>query len=166
MAVTNEKSAQVTNQDANPPSMNPAYDSGGKVKIQMCEFTQGAAAGDATSTMLLCRIPAGQGRILKKLSVLTWSAFGASRTLDVGYSAHTKRDGTAVSAGVDILEDGRDVSAAGGAGVVLGAGTNADDAVVFTYDSKAPIDILATVAGGTIPAAATITGWIAYVPNE
>lgn len=166
MAVTNEKSTQVSNQDATPVTGNPSHEVYSKLKIFRFKHTQGANAGDAGSDAILARIPAGQGFILKQLSVISWTAFGAARTLDIGYKAHTKRDGTAVPAGLDILEDGRDVSAANVKGVVMGTGTNADDLPYYEYDSKAPIDIVATVAGGTWPAGAIVEGWIAYTSAD
>ena len=162
MAVTTEKSTQVSNADALPPIENPSYLVGGKLRYHYFIHTQGAAAGDDGSSATVARIPSGQGVIFKQLSLIRFTAFGASRVMDIGYAAHTKRDGTAVSAGADLIEDGRDVSAANAKGVLLGTGTNADDSPLFVYDSKAPIDIVAKVTGGTWPAGAVIEGWIVY----
>ncbi len=165
MAVTNEKSDQVTNQDATPPTMNPAYFSGAKLRVQYFKHTQ-SVAGDDGSSVTLCRIPAGQGVIFKQLSLIRWTAFGSSRVMDIGYAAYTERDGDAVSAGADIFEDGRDVSSANLKGVILGTGTNADDLPMYIYDSKAPIDVKALVTGGTWPLNAVVEGWICYASNE
>lgn len=166
MAVTNEKSTQVTNEDATPRVNNPAYEAGNPVRYRYFTFTQGAAAGDATSTALLCRIPAGQGHILPAMSRVSHSAFGAARTLDVGIEAHTNRDlTTAVAKVADNILDGLDVSAAGASD--MGSGTNADGASIpYDVSDVEGVDILATVNVDTIPAAATLTGWIAYVPNQ
>lgn len=168
MAVTNEKSTQVTNQDATPQVKNAKFEEGGMVKYLFFSFTQGVAAGDAGSTATLCRIPGGQGKVLPKLSHIAWAAFGAARTLDVGIAAHTKRDGTTQSAQSDVIDDGRDVSSAGNG--LMGAGTNGAQSVAYdiggTTGQVARADVVATVAGGTIPAGTTLTGWIAYVPNE
>ncbi len=165
MAVENLKSNQVTNQDAVPPVPNPAHEVGAKIRYIYFKHTQ-PVAGDDGSTVILARVPAGYGHILKQLSLISWSAFGASRVMDIGYAAYTEVDGDAVSAGVDILEDGRDVSAANLKGTVLGTGTNADDLPVYSYNSKAPVDIVAKVTGGTWPLNATVEGWIAFAVTK
>ena len=168
MAITNEKSTQVTNQDANPQIKNPKFQMNGDQKYMFFNFTQGAAAGDAGSTALLVRIPGGQGHILPVMSHIEHSAFGAARTLDVGIAAHTDRSGAAVAAVADNIDDGRDVSGAGSG--FMGTGTNGKQFIAYdigaTKGQVAQADVLATVNVDTIPAAATLTGWITYVPNE
>lgn len=158
MAVTNEVSDQLDNVAAVPPVMNPSYDEGGKLRSFYFHFVQGAAAGDATSTATLVHIPPGKWRIFLPLSVIQWTAFGASRVLDVGYAAHTNADGTAVTADPDSFDNDIDVSSAGqaalGSDFALGTGDTLE------IDSKDGVDILATVAGGTIPAAAVLSGFI------
>jgi hypothetical protein len=167
MAITNEKSVQVSNADATPIVDNPAYEIQAKLKLMFFKHTQGSAAGDTGSTILLGRIPAGQGYIVKAMSRVGFTAYGAGRVLDIGYAAHTKRDGTAVAAGSDVIADGIDVSAANLAGVALGTGTNAATSQYFKYDSKTPIDIVATLqAGATIPSGTVTEGWIAYTSND
>lgn len=166
MAVTTEKSTQVTNQDATPAVMNPYFEDGASVRYLYFKHTQGSSAGDDGSSAILTRIPAGQGHILKQLSFCRFTAFGSSRTLDIGLAAYTERDSDSVSAQTDVLEDGRDISSANAKGVALGTGTNAASALLLTYDSKAPIDVKAIVAGGTWPAGAVLEGWIACVPNK
>lgn len=160
MAVETQKSVQVTNQDAVPPVPNAAHEEGSKVRYFYFKHTQ-SIAGDDGSSVTLVRVPAGYGHILKQLSLISWSAFGSTRVMDIGYAAYTENDGDAVTAGADILEDGRDVSAANLKGTVLGTGTNADDLPHYSYNSKAPIDIIAKVTGGTWPLNATVEGWIA-----
>lgn len=164
MAVTTEKSTQVTNMEASPPVHLKPSDLRGRVRVARFQFTQGAAAGDATSTADLVKIQGGsQGlTILKSMSRVVCSAFGASRVLDIGHTGYTNQDGTAVAADADILLDGADVSAI--ANLPLGVGTNAlgtDDA--FDVDSVGEVTIQAVVAGGTIPAGATLNGEIFYV---
>jgi hypothetical protein len=165
MAITTQKSDQVTNQDATPPTMNALHLSSGSLRIEYFKHTQ-SGAGDDGSSVTLVRLPAGQGVVFKQLSLIRWTAFGASRVMDIGYAAYTERDGDAVSAGADIFEDGRDVSSANAKGVLLGTGTNADDLPVYIYDSKAPVDVKALVTGGTWPDAAVVEGWIAYTCNK
>lgn len=158
MAVTTQKSAEVTNITASPPTMLDTTSLHGRLRVAYFKHTQDGA-GDANSTADLVQLPAGKGRILIRSSWLASSAFGSSRTLDIGYVAHTDNNGDAVSADVDALEDALDNSSATAA--FLGAGTNAVD--TYLYDSNAPLTIQAVVAGGTIPDTATLEGYIVYV---
>lgn len=160
MSTTAQKSTQLTNPDTLPEVKNYVYDVGGKIRIRYFDFTQ-SGAGDANSTVDLVAIEAGRVRILPALSRIKYSAFGASRTLDIGHTGYTKHDGTAVSAAADKIVDGLDVSSAGNA--ALGSGTNA--VPEFAFETKDGTTIQAKVAGGTIPDAATLSGWIAYVTD-
>lgn len=145
MAVTNEKSPQVNAIDvAGAAPLGPGDI--GKLYGYYGGFTQGAAAGDATSTMDLLYLPAGKYRIIGRNSYIRFSAFGASRTLDVGYVAHTDHAGATVNADLDNFIDGTDVSSAGSAAFLA-------DTLI---DTRVPLKVQASVAGGTIPAAATI----------
>lgn len=160
MSVTTQKSTQETNRTATPP-VKAAGNERGRVGCLYFDFTQ-SGAGDANSLVNLATLPAGKVRLLKTGSEFICSAFGASRTLDIGYLAHTKGDGTAVSASVDGILDGGDVSAA--AKLACGAGTNAlgtDPSILF--DSKEGVTIQAKCLGDTLPDAATLKGFFLYV---
>ena len=165
MAVTTEKSDQVTNLEALPPVRLNTDELAGRLRIARFSFTQGAAAGDATSTIDLVKMPVGKTvTILKNLSRIVCSAFGAARTLDIGHQGFTNLDGTVVAAAVDVLLDAGDVSAI--AELLLGVGTNALTVNnVFTINSQTAALIQAVVAGGTIPAGATLAGYIVYVED-
>ena len=144
MAVTTEKSTQVTSEDAGTVTLEPK-DKGGRVRHLSFDFTQGAAAGDATSTQDLFIVPANT-RLLGILSQLKFSAFGAARTLDVGDTADPNRFVSAA-----------DVSAAGT--------TNLDEADnnPSGFDvGTSPLRVFSTVAVDTIPAAATLKGIALY----
>ena len=158
MAVTTQKSTQVTNMDATPPTIMDTTSLHGRMRVAYFLHTQDGA-GDATSTVDLVKLPAGKGRILVRSSFLAASAFGSSRTLDIGYVAHTDTNGDAVAVDVDAVLDGLDVS--GATNAMLGTGTATVD--TYLYDSNAPLTIQAVVAGGTIPTAATLEGYIVYV---
>ena len=161
MAVTTQKSTQETNRTSSPPVKNQPYDESPKKRILYFSHTQ-VGAGDATSTVDLVSLPAGKVRLLKREVHLVCSAFGVARTLDIGYTAHTQPDGTAVVAAADVILDGADVSAL--ANLQGGVGTNAltaDPTILF--NSKSGVLIQAVVAGGTIPDAATLSGWVTYV---
>ena len=158
MAVTTEKSTQVNNKIATPPVNNPAYDEGGDVKFFYFSFTQGAAAGDANSTATLLRMPPGKYRILLDQGNVTCSAFGAARTLDLGYTAYTKYDGTAVSASEDGFISAADISAAATVATSEALAAGADR--TYLVDSREGFDIVAKCEGGTIPVGATLKGYI------
>lgn len=161
MAVTEQSSTQVSNVESKPAIMNPSHEWDGKVRYRYFDFTQ-SGAGDANSLANLVKLPAGKVRVLRAESKLWASAFGAARTLDVGYLAHTKDDGlkTPVAAVVDHFIDGLDVSAATNATLF-----NQDDVTVPTtlFESEDGVTIQAIVLGGTIPDLATLKGYIAFI---
>lgn len=150
MAVTNQNSAQYDADRLYP------VEYGGKVRISYFEFTQITAAGDALSTAELCRLPMGRIRILPQNSRIAWSAFGASRVLDVGFRAYVTEGNAAVAEVANQLVNDIDVSSAG-AGVAIGT------LLKFDIFSTKGVVVFAQVAGGTIPLAATLKGYIAYV---
>lgn len=155
MAVTNEKSAQLQQVDAALPDFLASDQSMARCRAFQFDFTQGAAAGDAESTALLCRLHPGKWTLLAYVSRIENSAFGAGRTLNVGVQAYTKSDGSAQAAQEDVLVDGLDVAAAGGN--FMGSGTNGL-ARVDLPESRDRIEVYATVKGATIPSGATIKG--------
>lgn len=160
MAVTTESSDEFTNQNATPPTVMDSITNGGKVHFAKVTFTQGAAAGDASSTVDIIDLPAGKVRFLGNMSTLVFSAFGAARVLDLGWLAYNDQNGTAVALDVDGLDDGIDVSAAGRSS--LGTNTAITNGDSYVFHSQSGVTLQATVLGGTIPAAATVEGVIAY----
>ncbi|WP_435310647.1 hypothetical protein [Primorskyibacter sedentarius] len=163
MAVTNEKSTQLNNVDAAPPVANPAYNDGGRLRVKFFDFTQGAAAGDAGSTVDLVKLPAGKCRVLGALSFIEWSAFGASRVLDIGYTAHTDTDGATVAANAVALDNDINVASAGSAAMGSDAAVNLGKSLEL--NSKSGVTIQAACAGGTIPAGARLVGYVVYVQD-
>lgn len=150
MAVTDTKSTQLDSE------RKDVRDDHAKTRSQYFEVTQGAAAGDAGSTVQLCDLPAGPVRILPYGSIIQYSALGASRTLDVGFKQYNKGVGLEQAEEEDALIDGLDVSSAGLA---------AFNAAVLKHDvySTSGIRVFGTIKGGTIPAGATISGIVQYV---
>lgn len=165
MAVTTENSDQINNMEALPQVKLNSNELGGRLRIAYFDSTQGAAAGDANSLVNLVKIQPGKSvRILKNLSRIACSAFGASRLLDIGHTAYTNLDGSAVSAAIDVLLDGADVSAI--AEHAMGVGTNAlTVANTFVINAKEAVTIQAKVLADTIPAGATLAGYIVYVED-
>ena len=159
MAVTTEYSTQYNQAVvATDPTPNDASDWGAPTRRYYYNFTQGAAAGDANSLQVLVKLPGRRTRIYGAESWVAHSAFGAGRTLDVGYQAYTKGDGTAGSAVVDAFVNGLDVSGAGASAMTTGTGLDAADTVELDI-GKDGLIIEAKVLGNTIPAAATLIGY-------
>lgn len=162
MAVTNEKSTQVTKLTATPKQELSVKERDGRVRIARFDFTQSAAAGDIGSTQDLCDLPAG-ARVLANLSFIQWDAFGVARTLDIGLRAHKNaQTGAVVAENATAINSAIDVSAAGRAALAAdanGAIGVAGDTLTVAGEAR----IFATVAGGTIPAGTKLRGDIAYV---
>ena len=97
MAVTTQKSTEYTNATSTPVTQNPVHDYHGRVRIAYFTHDQDGA-GDATSSVALCALPAGKVRVLLASSsaYVNWTT--GSATLDLGWDAYTNTDGTAVSA--------------------------------------------------------------------
>lgn len=152
MGVTTERGLIVNAREGTVTTALTRLQQGAEINYMPIEFTQSAAAGDATSTQALTVMPAGKHKVLS--IVLVTSAFGSSRVLDVGYEAHTKTDGTtAVTASANAFKDDLDVSSAATTRIEINK----------AMDSISGYVINSTVAGGTIPAGATITGYVTYV---
>ncbi len=161
MAVTTEDSAEIVNVDARPPVLLDETDWLGKLRFFGFAFTQGAAAGDATSIQRLVKLPPGKWRVILAMSRITNSAFGAARTLDLGWEAYIDQDGNAVAVDPNGLDDGNDVSAASSFNPT---GTVGEDETIL-LSSKSGVVITAQVNDGTIPIAATINGYFIAVPG-
>lgn len=153
MAVTATNSAQIAGTRLYP------VEDGGKLRIAYFDVTQGVAAGDIASTMELCKLPIGRIRILPLSSRVQCSAWGAARTLGIGFRAYTDSNQAAVAEDAAALVAALDVSA---------AVTVAISATLLKWDifSFSGVTVFAKVAGGTIPAAATLKGYIVYTDDN
>jgi len=153
MAVVDQDSTQIANESATPPVKNDSCDDRGRLRVKRFDLVQ-SGAGDATSIQSVFKIPPGKVNIHLALSRIAFSAFGASRVLDIGHSGYTEPDGDVIAAADAAFANDIDVSGAGNAnptGVVGG-----DE--IFQVNSKNGTTIICTVAGGTIPDAATLDG--------
>jgi hypothetical protein len=161
MALTNENSAELAKVLATPPqSLNPD-EWHGRFRPYRFTFTQGAAAGDANSFARLVKLPAGRYRVFLALSRVANSAFGASRTLNLGWEAYTDINGQAVAASVNGLDAAQDVAAAGAYPPI---GTVGGDES-FLFESRSGVVINAQVLAGTIPVGATLKGYFLVVSD-
>lgn len=135
-------------------------DEHGKLRFLCATIVQGAAAGDAGSTVIIGDLPSGRVRVLPHLSRYKVTALGASRTMDIGHEAYYDRaDPTDTGEADDdnAFADNIDVSSATDAAFPVLAGTFFD-----MYSTKG-VRLYATVDGGTIPAAAVFEFAIAYL---
>lgn len=161
MAETQESSTQIKNETSTPPVKNDSCDDRGRLRVKRFDFTQGAAAGDAASTQAIIKIPPGKVNIHLALSRIAFSAFGASRVLDIGHTGFTQPDGTVVAAAAASLANDIDVSGAGNANVTGVVGGDE----IFQVNSRNGTTIQCVVAGGTIPAGATLDGCL-YISQD
>lgn len=158
MAVTTQNSTEYGNTVAVPKVALATTDWGGRLRFLRFSHTQ-VGAGDATSIVRAVKLPAGKARVFNRLSSITTSAFGSSRTLDAGWAAYNSgTDGSAVAADADGLDAAQDVSSAG---TYNPTGTIGGDETKL-FDSASGVTLQFQVAGGTIPNGATINGYIVY----
>lgn len=148
MAVTKNKSEQIKENESG--KMISSLDNA-RVRLMGFDFRQGTTAGADGSTADLVSLPA-RCKVVPTLSRLTSSALGA--TLNVGLRAHTNADGTAVAEDDDALSSALAVTTA--ASVTLNVEGYVD------VDSKSNVIVFAK---GTLPANATLSGYIAYLAD-
>ena len=158
MAVTTQKSTEYTNATANPVVQNAVHDYHGRVRIAYFTHDQDGA-GDATSSVALCSLPAGKVRVLLSSSnaYVNWTT--GSATLDLGWDAYTNTDGDAVAADADGLVNGLDVDTAGYQN--FGSGTTATGGT-YLFESQGGVVIRAT-SPGAIASGDDLVGYIMYV---
>jgi len=157
MAVTTQKSTQLTNLDALPPVLEGSADYAGRLRVAYFSFTQDGA-GDATSSAEIVRLPPGQVTLLGRLSNVEHNWTTASATMDVGWDAYTEPDGTAVAADPNGLDDGIDVDTAGETtiGSIVAAGRK-------QFDSQDGVSIRLTSQDVAIADTDTAEGYLVYV---
>lgn len=113
MGVTTEESVQYENAFTDSPrDLNPVSVWNGKLQLQYFVHDQ-SAAGDATSSVAIVKLPPGRVRLITGLSraYINWTT--ASATLDFGWDAYTDLAGAAVTADADGIVDGLDVDTVG-----------------------------------------------------
>ena len=159
MAVTTQKSTEYTNATSTPVVQNAVHDYHGRVRIAYFTCDQDGA-GDATSSVALCSLPAGKVRVLLSSSnaYVNWTT--GSATLDLGWDAYTNTDGTAVTADPDGLVNGLNVDTAGyqnfGAGTTATGGTH-------LFESQGGVILRATSQDTAIASGDDLVGYMMYV---
>lgn len=143
-----------------------AFDQIAKERIAYATIVPPVAAGDILTTIDLLRIPQGRVRILPYKSHVWCSAWGAARTLDLGFRAYLGSDGkTAVAEAGTQLVNAKDVSGALAASQISTV-SHIDFFSQASVDekSKGPI-LFGTVRGDTIPIGATLEVILTYLQN-
>jgi hypothetical protein len=123
-----------------------------------------SGAGDAGSSVALCKIPAGRVRLLLPMSWMYVNWTTASATLDLGWDAYTDLNNSAVVADDNGLIDGISVENAGVIGFEELTTLAGLDAVAHTkvFESKDGVVIRAT-SPGAIADGDDIAGFLVYM---
>lgn len=138
----------------------------GEVQTMYVTHTQ-SGAGDATSSVALCKLPAGRVRLLlpECYFYVNWTT--ASATIDLGWDAYTAlSDGSTVAADPNGLLDGLSVESADVIGfeeltTLAGLATSAYTKV---FESRDGVVIRATSEDTAIANGDTISGVIKFIP--
>jgi hypothetical protein len=142
-------STEYANNVASPPVMNDTCDEHGRVRVNSFTYTQ-SGAGTAGDTVNLCSLPGGNLRIVG--IAVTYSAFGASRTLKIGHTAYVNLAKATVAAN----------STAFLASTSIATAATSNSHITQKLTSREGILVQALIEGGTLPDAATLSGWIQY----
>lgn len=138
-----------------------AMENTGKLRIMSFHLPATAVLGDIGTTIDLGYLPPGRVKVLPSLSKIKASAFGAARTLEIGHTAYQKRD--SASETFEAADDNAFTSVA----LNVAAATNdlPMDATQLDFDlySKNGVLVQAVVKGGTIPAGATLEGFVIFI---
>lgn len=164
MAVTTQKSTEYTNATATPPVNNGTTEMHGRVRVAYFTHDQ-SGAGDATSSVALCKLPAGKVRLLLGSSFMYVNWTTASATIDLGWDAYTDQDGTTTTADPNGLLDGLDVDTAGlysGEDLVTLAAIKATGGTKV-FESKDGVVIRATSQDTAIVDGDDLVGYFLYV---
>ena len=159
MAVTTQNSTEYAAAEVNYTSKLDPIDLHGRVRVAYFTHDQ-SGAGDATSSVALCKLPAGRVRLLAAQSkaYVNWTT--ASATLDLGWDAYTDINGTAVAADPNGIDDGLDVDAVGyqtfGTALVATGGTK-------EFESQEGVVIRATSQDVAIVDGDDLVGALLYV---
>lgn len=165
MAVTTQESTEYANAFSTSPAVaNPTSSWHGRLRIAYFTCDQ-SGAGDATSSVALCKLPAGKVRVFLGLSkaYVNWTT--ASATLDLGWDAYTNPDGVAVTADPDGLVNGLAVDTVNWydfLGTVGGTATTAATGGTYLFDSQDGVVIRATSQDTAIVDGDDLVGYIVY----
>ncbi len=162
MAVTVQKSVELTNADATPIVKANTTEMHGVIRIAFFTHAQ-AGVGDTGSSIGLCRLPAGRVRLLASMSkaYVNWTT--SSATLDLGWDAYTNTAGATVAADADGLVDGLAVDTVGFQTFEGAIAANLLMGGAYVFDSQDGVVIRATATDNAQVAGDDLVGYLAYV---
>lgn len=152
----------IENYVADQPARKRPIDEHGKLRFLYSRTTV-AVVGDIGSTFKIGTLPPGAVRVLPYLGAQGHSAWGAARTVSLGLAAYRfKQDQAAANDGIQAAQPNIFASALDFSASVPGVILNA---ALIKWDvySLAGVDVIATLAGGTVPIGATIDIALPYL---
>ena len=162
MAVTTQNSTEYANTVAVPPVNNNTTEDHGRVRMMFFTCLQDGA-GDATSSVVLGKLPPGRIRVLASLSraYVNWTT--SSAALDLGWDAYTAMDGSTTAADADGLINGLSVDTVGFQTLEGAIAANLLTGGTYVFESKSGITIRATSQDTAIATGDDLVGYLAYV---
>lgn len=158
--MANFLSTELTNEAAAIPSLAPVHKST-KLHFKYFTYTQ-SGAGTLADTVEFIKLPAGDVRVFRNLSLAACSAQGGTATLAIGLRAYTKyTDNSSVAESATFFASATSVVSAANVSFAPAAGT--DPTVLI--QAKDRVAIFGTNAGSAIPNNATISGYVVYANN-
>jgi hypothetical protein len=147
---------------AAPTAVKRPIDEHGKLRTIYKKFTT-AILGDIGSTFNLGRLPPGAVRLWYPGCFYSSSAFGAGAIINIGYATYRSKQDVAV--GNDGMEPASNNALAAALTVAAAGGRLPWSATLMKWDfySLAGVDVIATLAGAGVPAAATLEVMYAYI---
>ena len=162
MAVTTQNSTEYANTIAVPPVNNNTTEDHGRMRIMFFTCLQDGA-GDATSSVVLGKLPPGRVRVLASLSraYVNWTT--SSAALDLGWDAYTAMDGSTTAADPDGLINGLSVDTVGFQTMEGAIAVNLLTGGTYLFESKDGVKIRATSQDTAIATGDDLVGYLAYV---
>tara|TARA_R100001086_G_scaffold73137_5_gene35254 strand:- start:69 stop:563 length:495 start_codon:yes stop_codon:yes gene_type:complete len=162
MAVTTQNSTEYANTVAVPPTNNNTTEDHGRMRIMFFTCLQDGA-GDATSSVVLGKLPPGRVRVLASLSraYVNWTT--SSAALDLGWDAYTAMNGSTTAADPDGLINGLSVDTVGFQTMEGAIAANLLTGGTYVFESKDGVKIRATSQDTAIATGDDLVGYLAYV---
>ena len=162
MAVTTQNSTEYANTIAVPPVNNNTTEDHGRLRLMFFTCLQDGA-GDATSSVVLGKLPPGRVRVLASLSraYVNWTT--SSAALDLGWDAYTAMNGSTTAADPDGLINGLSVDTVGFQTMEGAIAANLLTGGTYLFESKDGVKIRATSQDTAIATGDDLVGYLAYV---
>lgn len=159
MATYNSDQLKITYDE--PGSFVDSSEHGARLRILHWSFTNDTGAALPAGDILIAKLPAGRMRVLTGIGGFNNTALGTGRTLALGYTAHTDKNGDAVAEDLDAFKTVTSVATAATALVALNAADNGS----WFFNAREGVDVVATIAGGDIPNGARVGGYLVYAKD-